>query len=147
MQPGHEFYVPSVEEIVQPMEDKILHHLGKNARFTRVLKSATVIAAGVFTINIQVPDGFLWDLRWFQTDNAHPVNLYLNNANPLNFIAQTTNAGAVAPVTFPAKTYVIHSGETLVLSNGDAASTVGGNVNVALGIIEVPVMHEAQLLL
>lgn len=147
MRPGEKFQIPTIDEYIDPV-NQLLAKLGKNARFQRGVFQVTSDAAGTFTIQEGPNDGFMWAVLLVTVDPGNATgtyNLYVNGTSP---VSQVTNVLAgLQTVTFSKSQLVLKGNDKLIVKSGAVASAIGYPVGLAVHAIEVPIAHEAQLLL
>jgi hypothetical protein len=150
IKPGMKMHVPSVEEIVQPMHDRILKSLGKNAAFTRLVEQSNTNAAGKAEFKLGPQNGFTWDIR--------AVVVYMGNVTATGLVGydnvdnQPVNAMGLWTSQTPLfynKQFILHSGQQMHISNlgTGVAGAFSSPVAIAIAVVEVPTEHIAQLLL
>src|SRR6266702_908920 len=147
-------------ELLTPTEFKsgineLLQSLSMNARFIRPINSQQAVIANAPYVDIQFepPSGFLWELKWLQiasgAGSTAQFGVYLNDVtSPANLIAIYTQAAGSVPLLFPSKTFILTGNDVLhVIGWTDTGLLNGSSVTAQLGCVEVPILHEAQLLL
>lgn len=151
LRPGEMIETITEHELRDHLErnnDILLEKLGKNARFIRHVANVQADANGNFTLKLGPPDGFIWDVRGIVCASSATTTLfgvYYNDASSLVNVIMP-DAGLNELFTF-SKQVIVHSSETLVFVQGTTSAGANAFVSVRLDIIEVPVSHEAQLLL
>jgi hypothetical protein len=134
-----------VDEIIRPM-DALLARLGKNATFNRAIAGGTTDGSGNFRFTIGPPTGFIWSIRWMQwSGHTGNINMYIGDNSSLNLIGQNFGANTSAQ-TFPSETFLVYAPDQYVFTQGNISSDINSQINVQLGVVQVPFGHEAQLL-
>lgn len=150
IKPGAEISLMEPDDITSGLTDhfnQLLGKLGQGVRFRRLSAISDAGAAGAFNILFEVPQGFVWALKWATfvdyTTPAGAAKLFFNDAStPLNGISALANS---TPQTFGNSTYVFYSGDSIICANA-AAVVAADHVGLQIGFIEVPINHEFQLL-
>jgi hypothetical protein len=136
---------------VKGMLDDFIIKLGAGVKFRRIV-GQLVMQTGVVQTSGYGPDpGFLWDVRYLKSDlstatTPGSTSWFINDASsPVNLIANSGNA-ALQPLFFN-KQILIHPGELLVPTAVGVTQGPAVALSIAIGVIEVPLFHEGQLLL
>lgn len=142
--------------------NKLLTALGQNAKFRRVTGTVTSLSSSGSNPAVTMgPDpGFIWELKWavFSAPGATQFHIVMNDTvppnSPLNFVGVSLAAtqigvafGSWLSNTFPDRTVIIQPEDRISLYAGGATLPAGTVSMCQLGVVEVPVGHEAQLLL
>lgn len=134
--------------------NELVQSLSHNARFVRPIDSRQVVLANPPYVDIKFgpANGFLWELKWLQIASGGSTavfGLYLNDVtSQANLIGVYTQAPNSTPLLFPSKTFVLTGNDVLhVIGLTNTGLVDGASVSAQLGCVEVPILHEAQLLL
>jgi hypothetical protein len=135
--------------------NELIQKLSQQARFVRPInsKQAVIAAAPYFDIPFSPANGFLWELKWLQISSGAgstiTAGVYLNDiTSQANLIAVYTQAPNSVPLLFPSKTFVLTGADVLhVIGLTNAGLIDQSSVTAQIGCVEVPIHHEAQLLL
>lgn len=145
--PGGMLEIPSLKEIHAPM-DHLLTMLGRNARFHRaVIQQPVSDTAGNWQLQAGPQDGFMWAVMLVAVDPGLATGswlLYVNDPKPSNLVSPTV----VGPnVALYGKSQLILKSNDVLIAKSVIVGGVSYPVAMTLHCIEVPVEHEAQLLL
>lgn len=138
-----------VDELLQ----RFVKKMGEGVKFRRVVESYPVINDQIVGEGFGPLPGYVWDLRYvFSAFGAATtpaaVEWYFNDPSAVNLISITTNSSTAVPQKFTKNTFIVHPGEFLLPRlSASADQGPATNISLALGVVEVPVFHEGQLLL
>lgn len=144
-----EFATPAdIHKALDPL-NHILDALGRNARFNRALLQFNTGATGLLWNASEGPqDGFMWAVMLAAVDIGNAAGtwrLYFNNVSPASAITNINTGPTVA--TFSKAQCILKGNDKLIVAADAVASAVNYVASVRLDVIEVPIQHEAQLLL
>lgn len=152
LSPGMVMDIVSPEELAQHLDshgNTLLKALGKNAQFKRAIGSAEADANGNVTVTMSPPDGFLWELKFIQSNISVNTNanfyVYINDIQNINLFGYNSSGSSTSSF-FPK--CVVHSNEKILIQLDPAVPALANTqISIQLWVIEVPNSHEAQLLL
>lgn len=138
--------IPTIEDIIDPISG-MLKSLGKNARFIRHINTTLASATGAWSLNFTVPQGFMWMVTTVTVDPGNTTGTwqgYVNSVTPINLVLNTQTGNVV--YAYGKSQCILKSDDTLIL-NSVAAAVNNYSVGAMVQAIEVPIGHEAQLLI
>jgi hypothetical protein len=149
---GGEFDILTAQELGDTMKD-IVAGLGMGVKFRNLFYQLPISGANFVApaAGFGPEPGFIWDVRYINADCANAgtpgtTTFYLNNAGSgANAIANIANSFTVP--TFFNKQLLIHPGELIVPTLFGTVAAPAQNLSISIGVIEVPLNHEGQLLL